>query len=665
MMRIILLILFTTIVAFPFSGMAQSSNYMDSVRHVLSGEKDDTIKVWTLRDLGVFYLNHGQPDSAIWFGRSFGKLSDRLHFAAGMAISLSLQAAALSDQNKPDEAIQLDLKGIELLIGSDNKIGLANIYNNTAIVYYSKGDYAQSLDYYMKALTTFESLADTASMAFANSNIAEVYNGIKEYKRAYEYSLKGISLCRSHKLTKGLGPGLLNLSSALINLTRYDTALVALKDALAVAQKANDRAEEIDVFADMDYAYVGLGEYDLIKPNADKLMAVALSIDSKQGQFYALIGLKYYYLSKKNYSKAERASMEAINIAKRNDLTVQLRDAYQEAAGIETAKGDQMRSNFYNALRDSIDEVIFSDKILKNTQEIEAKYSLNKKQAEIDALNKEKKIQQLTLRQRTMTIWGLAALVLGIVLTGMLYYRNYQNRKRLLTASTLLQEKRISELEREKQLLATQAVLQGQVEERTRLAKDLHDGLGSILSSTKYSFTHMKEHLVISQENAADFERSMAMLDKSISELRRVSHNMMPEALMKFGLDTALKDFCNSVGQSGALPLTYQSYDLQEGTIPPIIAAAIYRIIQELVNNIIRHAQAKNALVQLVRKDDVLSIAVEDDGKGFDPSILANSEGMGWLNLKNRVAYLNGTIDIQSHPGSGTSVNIEILNFLP
>jgi signal transduction histidine kinase len=157
----------------------------------------------------------------------------------------------------------------------------------------------------------------------------------------------------------------------------------------------------------------------------------------------------------------------------------------------------------------------------------------------------------------------------------------------------------------------------------------------------------------------------MGMLDKSISELRRVSHNMMPEALMKFGLDTALNDFCNSVGQSGALRLTYQSYELQEGTIPPIISAAIYRIIQELVNNIIRHAQAVNALVvQLIRKDGTLSIAVEDDGNGFDPVILETGEGMGWLNLRNRVAYLNGTIDIQTNTGNGTSVNIEIPNFL-
>lgn len=258
--------------------------------------------------------------------------------------------------------------------------------------------------------------------------------------------------------------------------------------------------------------------------------------------------------------------------------------------------------------------------------------------------------------------WVLASIVIVIGLLGFLYNRNYRQRKKLLMANTLIQQQRITELEKEKQLLAAQAVLQGQVEERTRLAKDLHDGLGSILSSAKYSFNHMKENLIITPENAAAFEKSMGMLDKSISELRRVAHNMMPESLMKFGLDTALKDFCNSVDQSGALQLTYQSFGLEESSIPEVASSAVYRIIQELVNNVLKHANATTALVQLIRKNDTLSITVEDNGKGFDSNILQHGDGMGYPNLKNRLAYMNGTLDIQTASGKGTSVNIEISN---
>ena len=156
------------------------------------------------------------------------------------------------------------------------------------------------------------------------------------------------------------------------------------------------------------------------------------------------------------------------------------------------------------------------------------------------------------------------------------------------------------------------------------------------------------------------FERSLDMIDTSIKELRRVAHNMMPEALVKFGLDTALRDFCNDINQSGALKVNYQSIGMQQTTIDQTAAITIYRIVQELLNNIMKHAAAKNAIVQLSKTDDLLSLTVEDDGKGFDTSILRAARGIGWGNIQTRVEYLKGKTDIQSAPEKGTSVHIEM-----
>jgi two-component system, NarL family, sensor kinase len=646
------------------SGQAPWTLEKDSLEHVLSREPVDSDKVWTMRDLGVVFLDHDQPDSAMSIAKKLGALSEKIHLYSGAAISLSMQAVILADANRLDEGIAMDLGAIEAARKSGRPKTLANILNNTAMLYSRKGDFTEALDMYTKALSGYEDLKDTSLIALANGNIAQVYISLRDFKSAYDYSLRGIALNRRIGQTHGLLSALLNLSASLINQGRCDTALIVLRDDLELTRRLNSRAGEVSILINTFYAYVGLGQFNLIKPTADKLMAVSLSLNNLEGQCYALIGLKYYYLDKKNYAKAEQATVEAINIARHNGLVVPLRDAYGEAASVEMARGDQKRYVYYDGLRDSIDQQMLNDKVLKNTKDIEGKYALHKKQAEIDVLNEKEKIQQLNLKQRMTTIWGLAALVLGIVLTGFFYYRNYQYKKRLLVTSGQLQEQRILELEKEKQLLATQAVLQGQVEERTRLAKDLHDGLGSILSSTKYSFAIVKENLILSKDNADAFDRSVEMLDKSINELRRVAHNMMPEALIKFGLDTALKDFCNSVDQSGAVHLTYQSYDLNETSIPRMTAASIYRIVQELVNNVIRHARATKALVQMIRKGDMLSIAVEDNGTGFDRSILGQSGGVGYLNLRNRVAYLNGTIDIETSPGNGTSVNIEITNFL-
>ncbi len=633
----------------------------DSLLNRLSQQPDDSNKVWMMKDLGVVYLDHDMPDSAAWCARSFGALSEKLHFWIGKAMSLSMQALILADGNKLDEGLAMDLSAVGFAQKSGRTKSLSNIYNNTAMLYDRKGDYTTALDFFFRALAGYEALRATGLVAIANGNIAEVYNQIKDYKSAYNYAFKGILLAR--QIGQPVSPSaLINLTDALINMGRYDTALVVLQEDWNICEKQHYRASEILILINIYHAYVGLGRYDLIKPIAEKLMQLALSLYNLEGQCYPYIGLKYYYLGKKDYKQAEQAALAAIGIGQRSGSTELLREAYKEAANVQIARGDQKQTGYYERLRDSLNDQILSDKVLKNTKDIEGKYALNKKQAQIDSLNEQKKIQQLGLKQRTTTIWGLSGLILAVVLTGILYYRNYQNKQRLLVAGALLQEKRILELEKEQQLLATQAVLQGQVEERTRLAKDLHDGMGCILSSAKLSFSQVRDNLVITGQHADAFERSMNILDMSISELRRVAHNMMPEALIRLGLDSALKDFCNSVGQSGALQLTHQSFHIDETSIPPIKAAAIYRIVQELVNNVIRHAQATRALVQLIRDGNTLSITVEDNGTGFDKNILATSDGMGYLNLLNRVAYLNGKMDVQTSPGNGTFVNIEITN---
>jgi signal transduction histidine kinase len=171
----------------------------------------------------------------------------------------------------------------------------------------------------------------------------------------------------------------------------------------------------------------------------------------------------------------------------------------------------------------------------------------------------------------------------------------------------------------------------------------------------------VKGNLVMTLDNQHAFERSMDMLDSSIKEMRRVAHNMMPEALVKFGLDAALRDFCNDINQSGALNITYQSIGLQNTMLEQTTSVTIYRIVQELVNNTMKHAAAKKAIVQVARVGNDLSVTVEDDGKGFDPSALQAEKGIGWTNIRNRVEFLKGRLDVQSAPNKGTSVLIEFI----
>jgi two-component system, NarL family, sensor kinase len=633
----------------------------DSLLKVLSGGREDSNKAMTMIYLGAEY-EYNQPDSALYFLKRAYDLSVRVQYVRGIVNGLSLQAGVLAGRNDLDSAIALDSAALVISQKANYPSGLASVYNNIAILYDNKGDLVHSVDYYLRAIAMDEQFHDDSRLATGYSNIAGVYVNLKEFEKGYVYSLKGIALGSKSQDKNAMESGYLNLSAALIKMNRPDSALTVLKDLVALALSYKDNDIVAGSLDNICAIYADKGQWALLKENAMKLLDFARSAKEEQGFFLGEIRMFEYYWWTKDYLRAMADIQEAIALARSEGSKKNLSDAYEKGAILELVQGHVKPYSRYKEMKDSIDELLLSDRIVKNTQELEARYSLNKKQAEIDDLQKQERIQQLVVRQQYLTITILTVVAAVVILVSILYRRNYRQKKKLLIADALLQQRRIAELEKEQQLLATEAVLRGQVEERSRLAKDLHDGLGSILSGAKYFFTNMKDNLIITPETAAAFERGMGMLDKSIHEMRRVAHNMMPEALMKFGLDSALRDFCQSIDQSGAIKLTYLSYNIDESTIPEARAAAIYRIVQELVNNVLKHAEAHTALVQVIRKDIALSIAVEDDGKGFDISALPDSEGIGYLNLKNRVAWLNGTVDIQSEAGKGTSVNIEIPN---
>lgn len=169
----------------------------------------------------------------------------------------------------------------------------------------------------------------------------------------------------------------------------------------------------------------------------------------------------------------------------------------------------------------------------------------------------------------------------------------------------------------------------------------------------------MKENLILTPENAGVFERSLDMLDSSIHEMRRVAHNLMPESVYRFGLDSAIRDYCADIHNTGILHIKYQSFGM-DTPIPDLsVSVSVYRIVQELVNNILKHAEASYAFVQITRSDSALFVDVEDNGKGMDPDVISGKGGMGWRNINSRVEYLKGTLSLESSEGRGTSIHIE------
>ena len=238
----------------------------------------------------------------------------------------------------------------------------------------------------------------------------------------------------------------------------------------------------------------------------------------------------------------------------------------------------------------------------------------------------------------------------------LLLIRSY--RKRLQTNQALaekneeIKNQRIRDLEKNQKINSMRAMVEGQEAERLRIARDLHDSLGGLLSSVKMHFAGLK-----GSDNES-FSKVDSLIDDSCNELRRVAHNMMPDALIKFGLVNALEDLAGKLEADGKLSINIQgigmNYRLERST-----EIAIYRIIQELLSNVIKHAGASEVLVQLAQHGHQLNIIVEDDGSGIAHG-RKKVNGMGLKNVESRVSYLNGRIEYDSSDKSGTTVTIDV-----
>jgi signal transduction histidine kinase len=442
-----------------------------------------------------------------------------------------------------------------------------------------------------------------------------------------------------------------------IDLNDFKNAGVHLSGAEALA----DQVQSSNLFYKLYLTYGRLHqktkEYRPAVDSYKKAMEYVRQTGNVFSQMNVLRQLGFAYRDMKAYPESIKALEEALRLIRQLDNKRLEAETVKKLGDVLTLQQHYREASAYYQqyimLKDSLNEAETKKKI----NEIENKYQAERKHDSILVLQKDSQLQKLALRKKGNQNIGIIIGAALLLLVAFLVYRNLRNKHRLLEQHEALHAQRILELEKERQLVAMQSVMKGQEEERSRLARDLHDGVGGLLSGVKLSLSTMKGNVFLPEEHAQSVNNVLTQLDRSITELRRVSHNMMPEALIKFGLKETLENYCENINLSGTLKVQLQTYGMDE-RMEQNTEIVLYRIVQELLNNVIKHAEAKNVLIQLIRKDSHFSLTVEDDGRGFDPDT-GRKEGAGLSNIRARVDYLGGTIDVRSAPGEGTSVNIE------
>ncbi len=570
-----------------------------------------------------------------------------------------------------DKALEYYRLSLQSAMGNRNQYLIAGANFNMGNIKYWKGEYDSCIHFYIRAAEIFENpkiLEDKTvterqldlRKSDLYSNLSVVFNTLRNLSKADEYIDKAIAITKKYTSPIAASTLARYMQNKADNYFENGETEKALRIRLNFLPQM-ENGESAKTFLQGAYQNIAQEYFSLKKIDSSrffglKSMRLATTLKVQSGIANANWQLARIALEEKQYQEADKY-MEAARdyYLTTSDDPAEQRNYYEVMQELKFAEGRYKEAYLdfkkFNAINDSL---LTSEKA-KEFSEREIRYQTEKKDAQL-------KLQQVTIRQKSILNYILIVGAIGLFIILLLSYRTYYHKQKL-------QKQQISKLETERQLMATEAVLKGEEKERTRLAKDLHDGLGGMLSGIKYSFQTMKGNLIMTPDNAQAFERSMDMLDSSIKEMRRVAHNMMPEALVKFGLDTALKDYCNDINQIGVININYQSIGLNGSAIEQTTAIAIYRIVQELLNNAIKHAVAKNIITQVSKTQGSISITVEDDGKGFDTTILEHNKprqddeaarGIGWATIQNRVDLLKGKMDVRSEAGKGTSVFIEL-----
>ena len=581
-------------------------------------------------------------------------ISKEIGFKRGMQSGYITGQMYYADRGDFSRAFQYADSAFAISKGDTAKQAILNIaylHHNIAGDYFKIGAYDDAIRHYNEAAILFSKYAPNLVSATDNG-IAMVYENMMMPEKAKAYFLKGITSAEQYGNKKNIAQRYLGYITWFINQKKFDSAQKYLLQVRPVVVEINDAISSFLFYQNSGYVAQHEKRFTTAIELFKKTYNLTVEADDVYRRVTILEPLCGVLMEAGSMQEARAYIDTMLMLSQKHSLAFGKLNALTKNSEWYEKTGDLNSALRFLKRKMELADSISSDDLKEKISVTETRFKVQAKDNEIKILQGEKQIHELSIRQKNtlnyILIGGAAALVV-IMLLG---YRNYTHRQKL-------QQQRITELETQQQLTATEAVLKGEEQERTRLAKDLHDGLGGMLSGIKFSLNTMKGNLIMTPENVQAFERSVDMLDSSIKEMRRVAHNMMPEALVKFGLDIALQDFCNDINQSGALKIAYQSIGMQSVSMDQTMAITIYRVVQELINNTIKHAGATNAVVQLACENKKLSLTVEDDGKGFDTARLPQSTGIGWNSIKNRIEILKGQLDVQSGH-MGTSVHIEL-----
>ncbi|MEI7524652.1 MAG: sensor histidine kinase [Mariniphaga sp.] len=556
-------------------------------------------------DLGILYIDKSDYKKAAGYLKEAMKIREKMNDLQGMASLFNKLGIIDQKQGRLKEALENQISALTIYrnLGQDKWIGYS--LNNIAIIHQNLGNLDKALEYHKMGLEYRLKMKDAVGEANSYSNMANLYAKMRDTTQSLVYYEKAISLARLLKNEELISGNLGNMANIYMGKREFQRAISLFSESLEIRERLGDLKGISSTLSRMGTVYTETGRYRQAQSALTRALAIAGKISVIDEKLSALLAL-----------------------AKLKALTNQPDSAF-------------VLMKIYSATKDSA----YDERLHQQILDVQTKYENQKLEQDLQLIKKEKEFDEVTLKQQKTQLWLLVFVLISVTGAGIfLFYRHQQRQKAVVDAEKILQqEARMS------------AVLQVQEDERRRIAKELHDGLGQTLSAIKLNFQSMT-HEAISPDSKADFNKIEKMLDNANVEVRSISHQMMPKELEQFGLVAAVDEMLRINLENTRLKYSFEHNGFTE-RIGNQTELALFRVLQELVNNVIKHSKADMLNVQIIRHANHVVLNVSDNGIGFDVDRY-EKKGIGLLNIASRIDGIKGHLHYESAPGEGTTVII-------
>jgi two-component system, NarL family, sensor kinase len=541
-----------------------------------------------------------------------------------------------------NETIKVGEQGLQIAIEQNDSTAYAQLNHYMGSAYYFKGDYEKAASLYYSSLGIFERRNKQKEQATVLNDIAKLFRKTRDLSRAAASYEKALNVFTALKDSSGIQM-IYNESGVVYEYQgNYNEALKRYKASLNIASLLHDEAGKSWCYNFMAGVYLLQNKYE----EAQDYNLRALAIRQKLKDTFA-ISLSYsdlgnLYSSWGMYDRAEYYFDLSNFIADKMSFKELVSNNYQSMSQLANSMGKYKEAFEYFKWHTQLKDSIFNAQKTRQIEEISTIYETTKKEKQIQE-------QQHTIRKRNQLLFGaIGLLVLLIVITYLLYNRYKWKQQAKLQTEILKQQE-----------LAAKSIIEAEEKERSRIAKDLHDGVGQMISAARMNLSSFSNRLQLQDfEQQHSLTNIIQLVDESCKEVRAVSHSMMPQVLLKKGLPEAVDELISKIN-TDVLKINFHSEGFEQRP-DSNMETILYRVLQECVNNTLKHAAAKHMDISLLKEANSMSITIEDDGKGFEWNETTADEGMGLKNIRSRIRFLKGEVDFDTAPGKGTSIVIHV-----